>query len=102
MEEASIIVSDFLNYLKIYRANAEDECSRFENRIKELHLEKESVVKECTEIRAALSLAEDKYDNTYAQLQETIRKLKECKWQYWMFFFNLGAVFFLFVCSLNT
>ncbi|CAB3222355.1 unnamed protein product [Arctia plantaginis] len=59
------------------KANAEDECSRFENRIKELHLEKESVVKECTEVRAALSLAEDKYDNTYAQLQETIRKLKE-------------------------
>lgn len=59
------------------KASAEDECARFENRIKELHLEKESVIRECTEIRAHLSLTEDKYDNTYALLQETIRKLKE-------------------------
>nr|XP_049693246.1 rootletin isoform X1 [Helicoverpa armigera] len=59
------------------KATAEDECARFENRIKELHLEKEAVMRECTEIRAQLSLAEDKYDNAYAQLQETMRKLKE-------------------------
>ncbi|KAF9791677.1 hypothetical protein SFRURICE_020076 [Spodoptera frugiperda] len=59
------------------KATAEDECARFENRIKELHLEKEAVTRECTEIRAQLSLAEDKYDNAYAQLQDTMRKLKE-------------------------
>ncbi|KAJ0177971.1 hypothetical protein K1T71_006844 [Dendrolimus kikuchii] len=59
------------------KAAAEDDCARFENRIKELHLEKEAVQRECTEVRAHLSLAEDKYDNTYAQLQETMRKLKE-------------------------
>ncbi|XP_053606065.1 rootletin isoform X2 [Plodia interpunctella] len=59
------------------KAIAEDDCARFENRIKELHLEKESVTRECTETRALLSLAEDKYDNAYAQLQETTRKLKE-------------------------
>ncbi|XP_049870906.1 rootletin isoform X2 [Pectinophora gossypiella] len=59
------------------KAAAEDECARFENRIKELHLEKEAVTRECTEVRAQLSLAEDKYDNAYAQLQDTIRKLKE-------------------------
>ncbi|KAJ2947625.1 hypothetical protein O0L34_g17426 [Tuta absoluta] len=59
------------------KAAAEDECSRFENRIKELHLEKEACMKECTEVRAQLSLAEDKFDNAYAQLQETLRKLKE-------------------------
>lgn len=61
------------------RATAEDECARFENRIKELHLEKEAVNRECTEVRAQLSLAEDKYDNTCIQLQETLRKLKECE-----------------------
>lgn len=65
--------------IPIFRAAAEDDCSRFENRIKELHLEKENVIRECTEIRAHLSLAEDKYDNAYAQLQETMRKLKECE-----------------------
>ncbi|XP_026732244.1 rootletin isoform X2 [Trichoplusia ni] len=59
------------------KATAEDECARFENRIKELHLEKEAVNRECTEVRAQLSLAEDKYDNTCTQLQETLRKLKE-------------------------
>ncbi|KAH9639179.1 hypothetical protein HF086_014043 [Spodoptera exigua] len=59
------------------KASAEDECARYENRIKELHLEKEAVMRECTEIRAQLSLAEDKYDNAYAQLQDTMRKLKE-------------------------
>ncbi|XP_060802374.1 rootletin [Amyelois transitella] len=59
------------------KAIAEDDCARFENRIKELHLEKEACVRECTETRALLSLAEDKYDNAYGQLQETTRKLKE-------------------------
>lgn len=66
-------------YFLYSRATAEDECARFENRIKELHLEKEAVTRECTEIRAQLSLAEDKYDNAYAQLQDTMRKLKECE-----------------------
>lgn len=37
-------------------------------------------MRECTEIRAQLSLSEDKYDNAYAQLQETMRKLKECEY----------------------
>ncbi|XP_072949799.1 uncharacterized protein Root [Epargyreus clarus] len=59
------------------KAVAEDECARFENRIKELHLEKEACNRECQETRAQLSLVEDKYDATYVQLQETIRKLKE-------------------------
>ncbi|XP_063368164.1 rootletin [Cydia amplana] len=59
------------------KAAAEDECARFENRIKELHLEKEASNRECQEARAQLSLAEDKYDNAYTQLQDTIRKLKE-------------------------
>ncbi|KAL4714216.1 hypothetical protein ACJJTC_018366, partial [Scirpophaga incertulas] len=59
------------------KATAEDDCARFENRIKELHLEKEAVCRECTEARAHLSLAEDKYDNAHAQLQDTMRKLKE-------------------------
>ncbi|XP_048007047.1 rootletin [Leguminivora glycinivorella] len=59
------------------KAAAEDDCARFENRIKELHLEKEASNRECQEVRAQLSLAEDKYDNAYTQLQDTIRKLKE-------------------------
>ncbi|CAF4907255.1 unnamed protein product [Pieris macdunnoughi] len=59
------------------KAAAEDDCARFENRIKELHLEKEALNRECQETRAHLSLAEDKYDATYVQLQDTIRKLKE-------------------------
>ncbi|XP_052739750.1 rootletin [Bicyclus anynana] len=59
------------------KATAEDECARFENRIKELHLEKEAVNRECQETRAQLSLAEDKYDAAYAQLQDTLRKLKD-------------------------
>ncbi|XP_038221135.1 rootletin [Zerene cesonia] len=59
------------------KAAAEDDCARFENRIKELHLEKEAVNRECQETRAQLSLAEDKYDAAYAQLQDTIRKLKD-------------------------
>ncbi|XP_045496834.1 rootletin [Colias croceus] len=59
------------------KAAAEDECARFENRIKELHLEKEAINRECQETRAQLSLAEDKYDAAYAQLQDTIRKLKD-------------------------
>ncbi|XP_039750865.1 rootletin [Pararge aegeria] len=59
------------------KAAAEDECARFENRIKELHLEKEAVNRECQETRAQLSLAEDKYDAAYAQLQDTLRKLKD-------------------------
>ncbi|XP_063827112.1 rootletin [Ostrinia nubilalis] len=59
------------------KASCEDECARYENRIKELHLEKEAVCRENTEARAQLSLVEDKYDNAYAQLQETLRKLKE-------------------------
>ncbi|CAH0399292.1 unnamed protein product [Chilo suppressalis] len=59
------------------KAAAEDDCARYETRIKELHLEKESVCRELTETRAQLSLAEDKYDNAYAQLQDTMRKLKE-------------------------
>ncbi|KAG7310116.1 hypothetical protein JYU34_004655 [Plutella xylostella] len=59
------------------KAAAEDESLRYENRIKELHLEKEAVNRECTEIRAQLALAEDKFDTTLAQLHETVRKLKE-------------------------
>ncbi|CAK1541264.1 unnamed protein product [Leptosia nina] len=59
------------------KAAAEDDCARFENRIKELHLEKEALNRECQETRAQLSLAEDKYDAAYVQLQDTIRKLKE-------------------------
>ncbi|KAI8420663.1 hypothetical protein MSG28_007902 [Choristoneura fumiferana] len=59
------------------KAAAEDDCARFENRIKELHLEKEASNRECQDVRAQLSLAEDKYDTAYTQLQDTIRKLKE-------------------------
>ncbi|XP_052754507.1 rootletin [Galleria mellonella] len=59
------------------KATAEDECTRYENRIKELHLEKEACNRECSEVRAQLALTEDKYDSAYAQLQDTMRKLKE-------------------------
>ncbi|XP_026333476.1 rootletin [Hyposmocoma kahamanoa] len=59
------------------KAVAADDCAQFQNRIKELHLEKEALNKECAEIRGQLALAEDKYDNAYAQLQETLRKLKD-------------------------
>ncbi|XP_069357622.1 rootletin isoform X1 [Maniola hyperantus] len=59
------------------KAAAEDDCARFENRIKELHVEKEAVNRECQETRAQLSLAEDKYDAAYAQLQDTLRRLKD-------------------------
>ncbi|CAG9120906.1 unnamed protein product [Plutella xylostella] len=64
-------------FSEIDMAAAEDESLRYENRIKELHLEKEAVNRECTEIRAQLALAEDKFDTTLAQLHETVRKLKE-------------------------
>ncbi|GBP76814.1 Rootletin [Eumeta japonica] len=59
------------------KATAEDDCARYETRIKELLLEKEACCRECTEVRAQLALAEDKYDATQAQLHDTMRKLKE-------------------------
>ncbi|KAL0881925.1 hypothetical protein ABMA27_001684 [Loxostege sticticalis] len=70
-------ISALKTRLEEAKASCEDECARYENRIKELHLEKENVCRESTEIRAQLSLVEDKYDNAYAQLQDTLRKLKE-------------------------
>lgn len=42
-------------------------------------MEKEAAMREGQELRAQLALAEDKYDCTYVQLQDALRKLKECE-----------------------
>ncbi|XP_013174159.1 PREDICTED: rootletin [Papilio xuthus] len=65
------------NKLEDTKASLEDECGRLEGRIKELHGEKEAAMREGQELRAQLALAEDKYDCTYVQLQDALRKLKE-------------------------
>ncbi|XP_045535415.1 rootletin [Papilio machaon] len=65
------------NKLEDTKASLEDECGRLEVRIKELHGEKEAAMREGQELRAQLALAEDKYDCTYVQLQDALRKLKE-------------------------
>ncbi|VVC89095.1 unnamed protein product, partial [Leptidea sinapis] len=79
LEEAKRILNCEQSKLERVKRDAHaraDQDRTYINQLKD-DISKEALNRECQETRAQLSLAEDKHDAAYAQLHDTIRRLKE-------------------------
>ncbi|XP_026278331.2 rootletin isoform X2 [Frankliniella occidentalis] len=63
--------------LEDFKCKAEEDRARFDARADELLRERDLSQQESEELKVQLSLSEDRVDQVQAQLQETLRKLKE-------------------------
>lgn len=63
----------------MFRTRSEDEKAALELRIAETQKERDSTQIEVQEAKVQLHLCEDKIDDLNNQLQDTVRKLKECE-----------------------
>jgi len=63
------------------RIHSEEEKARLETRIDEAKAERDAALAEGEELRVQINVAEDRNDSLQHQLQDTARRLKECKLQ---------------------
>lgn len=78
------------------KIKAEEEIRRLDIQLSSVCSERDANLKEIENLKSHIRLTEDKATNLNIQLQDTLRKLKECKFL-WIFFFLLLCANFLLI-----